>query len=1716
EHSTSAYRPYAVIKYTNDTTVPTISSVSGNPTDWTKSNVTLKVTATDNVYGASGIASYSFDNGGTWQTSNSKSFSSNQTVNIKVKDLAGNISAVKTVKITKIDKTAPTISKVELSPSSWTNGSVKVTVTATDAGCGLHATAYSFDDGSTWQAANNKSYSANKTDIKVKVRDTLGNIVTYASNPVKVDKIDKTAPTVTVSYSATAVTNGDVTATITMKDDKALGKYKLGSAAEVAISGTSKTITKKYTANATENIVVYDAAGNSKTLAIKVTNIDKTKPTITIKYSTTDWTNKDVTATITIADNTALKTYKIGEDTAVSVSGASKTITKTYAENAEETITVTDTAGNTNTKVISLTKIDKIAPDIQLAYSTKNATNKNVLVFGILSDNAGLKYSQIDNNSKVDIEEAALKAIEEDPDLTEEEKAALTPPILSIPYLKYCKENLTQKITVWDYAGNSATELVEVTNIDKGLPDIEDITISTMKPTKDPVYVTLTVSDDVELDYLICTHLPEVYPLNGKKDTVEIPFYENSESLFTIYDTAGNEIEYPIYINNIDKESPQAAIEFDTAEWTNNDLKATITFTDNMGLKSYRIGNGNDISISGKTAVAELVYKTNINQTITVTDEAGLVTVYDEFIYCPNYDDEIPDIKNVSVSKLGWYNDNATITVDASDDKSGIAEFSFDGGANWSKENEIEIVENTESIIVAVKDNAGNVAYYQSGVGSVPDISSATLIPTRIDRVAPEAPDIFEEDGQVYISSRSFGFDDKTDSPEHIEYKLGESGEWTKYEEPLTLVNTYDVTVYGRVCDEAGNISEESSIVVKSRLGEYTASYTDLAIAEGVYPIGFERTYSSIDGWFFSFEANIKECTNGFVFTDFYGKKHHYLKNGEEKYVSVDGDELIFVKNKDNLVGYELTYGEIICQFNLNGKLAYVKNNYITAEYAWTSNSLTIEDKAGRVSHVYFENGKPYKILLEDRYVTVRKVVEYKWDGDNLVTFIDATNTDNEGDIIIPESIHSYKYGEFGDENNRKSLMVCNELENIDYSNEKRVKLISQPNGAFVKYTYNDTAASENEKTPENIGTVTVSDGKGVTDIWYYSDGVTITNSVSSYSDKAVYTPGNISSELESDKIANVAYVVKAVSDGSNNNSTSTENNNENQTPASDDDSSLYDKNDDGSYTFYSYDEQDRVVVTLEVKAGTLNVTKETTLDDAEAVADTKTNTVYADGSDNVKETVTLKRNAENVFENSSKETYEYNTQESIKTYTLYSGNGNGWQQNYCEEYEYNDYGNNTKKTVTVYNGQPDAETGVRESTITVTDYIYDVWNQPVETTESVYANNTASEPTSTVLTKTVYDILGRTLSVTEDGETTAYKYDRYNNVLKISSSDGVTEYNYDDGEQRENGEYEGNTLNLLSRKNPNGSKETYDYDNFGNLSYHDYNGYAFEYNTLGNISNAYIVKEDLEKNNNSENQIGDNKVIEQTIVSYTYSSDMKQDVLNANFGNGQNVDYVYNEDGELTTVKLGEETKYGYSYFDQKDENGNITKEWSELTDYVNNLKKVVEESKTTINDINGNFIYSVENVSKDEEKAGSFDGTIFNVNKFNCSYSYVTEYGDKEDSFTGNGSFTKMYEYQKDKLSHTLTHNFVKHSYGYNEENQIDHINIYAGDVRDDYIYRYDSKGNIIQENSVETIIDYKVDERKQISYNYDKDNQLVSTEQTTVVPNKGEVGEQTSVKN
>ncbi|MBQ8468989.1 MAG: DNRLRE domain-containing protein, partial [Clostridia bacterium] len=124
DYTTSSYRPYAVVNYSDDTTPPTATGVSGNATYWTNQNVTLSVDGAADSGSGLAAEAYSFSrdpNTKYWQSSNTKTFTENCTVYIHLRDAEGNIADLGTQIINCIDKVKPSSPTVTGTPTSWTN-----------------------------------------------------------------------------------------------------------------------------------------------------------------------------------------------------------------------------------------------------------------------------------------------------------------------------------------------------------------------------------------------------------------------------------------------------------------------------------------------------------------------------------------------------------------------------------------------------------------------------------------------------------------------------------------------------------------------------------------------------------------------------------------------------------------------------------------------------------------------------------------------------------------------------------------------------------------------------------------------------------------------------------------------------------------------------------------------------------------------------------------------------------------------------------------------------------------------------------------------------------------------------------------------------------------------------------------------------------------------------------------------------------------------------------------------------------------------------------------------------------------------------------------------------------------------------------------------------------------------------------------------------------
>ena len=282
----------------------------------------------------------------------------------------------------------------------------------------------------------------NNTLSKVYAKNTEETITVYdlagreAKANIIINNIDTNSPQAEINYSTTKLTNKNVMVTV-------IADEKIKEVEGWSLSNDKTVLTKEFESNQEESITIYDLVGNGRKLTINVNNIDKTPPTAEISYNTVELTNENVEVTITANE-------EIQEINGWIISPDRKKLVKEYEDNIDkEKITISDLAGNSAEKEITITNIDKIPPELEITYSVVEETNGTVIV-------------KIKANEKVKkVEGWTLN----------EEQNMLT---------KAFNENSTEQIIVYDLVGNGTVQEININNITNKnvLAQIEDKTVA--------------------------------------------------------------------------------------------------------------------------------------------------------------------------------------------------------------------------------------------------------------------------------------------------------------------------------------------------------------------------------------------------------------------------------------------------------------------------------------------------------------------------------------------------------------------------------------------------------------------------------------------------------------------------------------------------------------------------------------------------------------------------------------------------------------------------------------------------------------------------------------------------------------------------------------------------------------------------------------------------------------------------------------------------------------------------------------------------------------------------------------------------------------------------------------------------------------------------------------------------------------------------------------
>ena len=888
-----------------DTKAPIISEITGNATEWTGSDVTLKVVAADN---SGSVAQYRLD-GGEWQTSNTFDIKENGKYKFYAKDAAGNISdASAEIEVKYIDKIAPVIGVITLNPDDWTNEAVTVTVPATDVG--INVILYKMDNGD-WQKEN--TFTVSDNDIhEFYVKDSLGN-ENSAPAKIKADKYDAKAPVIkSITPNTTEWVSDKVTVTVDATDEGVMGiAYKLGKDGEWQSINTFDI-----TENGTYQVYVKDALGNEivNPEEIVIGNIDKTAPEIVDFTSTTeDWTNKDVTISGTVKEaesGIAKLQYQIdkGEWTDLAFDKDGKfSITVSDECSVTYTFKCTDKVGNVSEGTYSKTvKIDKTPASVSVNEISDTWKNEQITVVGKAEDTAsGIKSAVYDNGEG---DKGEIKIV--GPDFTFETEVTKS-------------GEYTYKITVIDKAGNETV----IDNVTVKI-DLENPVTSVKEAaawTNQKVDVVVTASDDA-------SGINKVYYKKNGGSEVEIGFIDGSYK-FTIPNDADDNAKYEIYsVDNsgrksnsvfykakIDVTKPQKPtityttalkyklIDMVTFGLYNTLVNVTISSSDALsGLKEIKyyfddVEHSAEPNEEGKITfaiesenqykVSAVAYdnagndseKENVGTDGTKSDIGGVIA-----------DATAPKVVSASADITEWTNGKVVISGTVSDDLSGVEKVYYTKGESNTP---VEIADfNGKNYNFTINAQSYSGKYYIYCVDHSTNVSEKKCVDVKMDNTSPNV-DIQKVSTKEWANSVTVTgkVSDDLSGVSKVYWRQGADGE--ENEATLKEDGTYEFTVSGLnykglilvgCYDNACNKSEEKNFEIN---------------IDSTKPVVDDVEASTYD-W-----TNQKVTITGSVSDNLSGISKVYWKQGAE------GEENIATLKEDG------TYGFTVPEFNYVGSI---------------------------------------------------------------------------------------------------------------------------------------------------------------------------------------------------------------------------------------------------------------------------------------------------------------------------------------------------------------------------------------------------------------------------------------------------------------------------------------------------------------------------------------------------------------------------------------------------------------------------------------------------------------------------------------------------------------------------------------------------------------------------------------------------------------------------
>ena len=434
---------------------------------------TVTFTTSEPIQALEGWTEVEGSNGTQWQ----KEFTENFKGEIKFTDIAGNESDAYKLEVKRIENVKPEAEITYSNNGQPTNQDVVVTV-KTNVECQT-PDGWERVPGSAKRNEFQKTYSENTTETVTFV--SLSGV--SAEFEINVTGIDKVAPVITDVAISPENSQMSTSKTVTITADEAVQCPGEGWTEVEGSDGTQWA--KVYTEAKKDSITVTDIAGNvSEKASFEVKRIENIAPTAEVGYSNDGQpTNEDVT--VIISTNVECNVPDGWER----VPGSAKRnqFQKTYSENTEETVTLTSLSGVTGSVVVTVTGIDKVAPEADVEYSTTEITSGSVIV-------------TIRANEPIQTPEGWTK-------------------VDDVTFTKEYTHNVDRNVNIYDLAGNGNDVDIRITNIVQN----KEVTVSYVdEATGETVGIeTISVEEDsYQFNTSILQNIPQGYEIVNVGDTL--------------------------------------------------------------------------------------------------------------------------------------------------------------------------------------------------------------------------------------------------------------------------------------------------------------------------------------------------------------------------------------------------------------------------------------------------------------------------------------------------------------------------------------------------------------------------------------------------------------------------------------------------------------------------------------------------------------------------------------------------------------------------------------------------------------------------------------------------------------------------------------------------------------------------------------------------------------------------------------------------------------------------------------------------------------------------------------------------------------------------------------------------------------------------------------------------------------------------------------------